>query len=115
MTESDPNIGKLSPVDPVNLNLIAEPHFRPTISGPEPRRSYFIRHWRGQLSLPVSYWINSILATVAVAIVSASVGAFAQPTGGLVTWVILIFLVWIFALAITVWQLVGGMSRSMLK
>jgi hypothetical protein len=103
MTGIDPYIGKLAPGDAVHSNLIAEP---PT-SGSGPRRSYFIRHWQGQLSLPVSYWINSILATVAVVVVSMSVGAFAQPTEGLATWAILIFGAWIFALVITIWQLVG--------
>src|SRR5689334_12574412 len=24
-------------------------------------RNYFTRHWRGELSLPVSYWVNGIL------------------------------------------------------
>src|SRR5215470_18928631 len=28
------------------------------------KRNYFIRHWRGELSLPVSYWLNGLLATV---------------------------------------------------
>lgn len=28
------------------------------------KANYFVRHWRGELSLPVSYWLNGILALV---------------------------------------------------
>jgi len=28
------------------------------------KRAYFIRHWRGELSLPVSYWVNAFLVNV---------------------------------------------------
>jgi hypothetical protein len=33
---------------------------RPVVSGSDynTRRSYIVRHWQGELSLPVSYWIN---------------------------------------------------------
>lgn len=30
-----------------------------------PRASYFVRHWRGELSLTISYWVNGALATLA--------------------------------------------------
>jgi hypothetical protein len=29
----------------------------------DPARNYFLRHWRGQLTLPVSYWVNNWGAT----------------------------------------------------
>lgn len=29
--------------------------------------NYFVRHWRGQLSLPVSYWVNGTLLTLVLA------------------------------------------------
>jgi hypothetical protein len=32
------------------------------------RGNYFVRHWRGELSLPVSYWVNGILAGVLAAV-----------------------------------------------
>lgn len=31
-------------------------------------RNYFVRHWRGELSLPVSYWINGSLMGVGVSL-----------------------------------------------
>ena len=39
---------------------------------PAPRkRNYFARHWRGELSLPVSYWVNGFLAGIAAAMLAA--------------------------------------------
>jgi hypothetical protein len=107
MTEIETNLAKLGSGDPDKSGLVAEPQFRPPISGLQARRSYFIRHWRGQLSLPVSYWINSVLGTVSVLFVSTLVGALVQPTESLLTWAFLIFTVWIFAIVVTIWQLVG--------
>jgi len=46
------------------------PGYEPTqaiLSSP-PKKSYFVRHWRGELSLGVSYWINwSLLSSVLLA------------------------------------------------
>jgi hypothetical protein len=39
------------------------------------RTNYFIRHWRGQLSLGVSYWVNGFLASFVVAIAAGAVAA----------------------------------------
>ncbi|HUK02044.1 MAG TPA: GYF domain-containing protein [Steroidobacteraceae bacterium] len=70
--------------------------------------NYFIRHWRGQLSLPISYWINGALLTVAllaaIGIVRQSgvlddIGA--RRTG---LWVLGVFAV---GFAASVWQFVG--------
>src|SRR5262249_8126859 len=35
--------------------------------------NYLVRHWRGQLSLPVSYWINGVLLNVVAAIVIVAI------------------------------------------
>ena len=40
----------------------AEP--APTYEPEDPARNYFVRHWRGQLTLPVSYWANNWGAAV---------------------------------------------------
>jgi hypothetical protein len=37
----------------------AEPTYEPE----EPARNYFLRHWRGQFTLPASYWVNNWGAT----------------------------------------------------
>jgi hypothetical protein len=71
------------------------------------RDSYCARHWRGELSLPVSLWINGNLISLALA---ASVMAVAATdavnetprwfaAGGVAYWLLLIVM--------TVWQLVG--------
>ncbi len=72
-------------------------------------RSYVARHWRGELSLPVSYWLNGILgglvvgATVAVlAYVSGRQGD-ARP----LLWLISLSAIWISAALLTLWQTVG--------
>ena len=47
-----------------------EPLPKETIEAPEPYEpedpatNYFVRHWRGQLSLPVSFWANCLGATL---------------------------------------------------
>ena len=53
----------------------------PPIAG-EPRaetkkkhRNYLARHWLGELSLPVSYWINGLLANVVAVLVVAAIAA----------------------------------------
>ncbi len=30
----------------------------------KPKKNYFIKHWRGELSLPVSYWVNGFLTSI---------------------------------------------------
>ncbi|MEZ5457792.1 MAG: GYF domain-containing protein [Steroidobacteraceae bacterium] len=65
-----------------------------------------LRHWRGELPLPVSYWVMSLAATFVVFTLGGIVGAFdivdaPQP----VAIAILLFLA--VAAAIVVWQLVG--------
>jgi len=40
------------------------------------QRNYLFRHWRGELSLPVSYWLNGILAAIAMHTAAFSFGAF---------------------------------------
>jgi len=76
----------------------------------ENRASYFVRHWRGDLSLPVSYWINYVLITfVAVFAISVIVSEFPSPdpTRNVVGWAAYVSLVWFIALIVGVWQLVG--------
>ena len=35
---------------------------------PEPQRLWIVRHWRGELSLPVAYWVNSLLVVFLVTV-----------------------------------------------
>lgn len=42
---------------PGSTELAAEPMYE------DPAENYFVRHWRGQLTLPLSYWVNNWGAT----------------------------------------------------
>jgi hypothetical protein len=80
------------------------------------RTNYFVRHWRGELSLPLSYWINGLLLTFGVFLwmkTLLQVGFGVLPTNrhlgfGLVFAGYAVFFLWI---PLQVWQLVG-MTRS---
>lgn len=36
------------------------------VPAPEPHRNYLVRHWRGECSLPASYWLNTVIIGNAV-------------------------------------------------
>jgi len=71
------------------------------------RDSYCARHWRGELSLPVSLWINGNLISLALAALVMAVAATDAvnemprwfAAGGVAYWLLLVVM--------TVWQLVG--------
>jgi RDD family len=72
-------------------------------------RNYIARHWRGELSLPVSYWLNGILCGV---VVGATVTALAYATNGHgdaqpLMWLFSLIATWISAALLTLWQSVG--------
>src|SRR5690606_13459698 len=66
-------------------------------------RNYFVRHWRGELSLPVSWWINGFILNLVLGGLSATLFAsqeeFLSPR-------VILFLLFI-NLLIYVWQIVG--------
>ncbi len=75
-------------------------------------RSFIARHWRGELSLPVSYWLVNVVATVTILIVAGVIGAtFSVNNDGLnfsPTWAFLTLVtVWASVLAIYFWQVTG--------
>jgi hypothetical protein len=71
------------------------------------QRSYVRRHWRGDLSLPVSYWLNG-------AVISALLGALGLALPFVVDfssaprfWSAAMIALWLFALVAITWQVVG--------
>jgi len=50
----------------------------PSVFGAPPsrraKRNYFVRHWRGELSLPISYWVNNVFATFVATLAFVTVG-----------------------------------------
>jgi hypothetical protein len=79
------------------------------ISSDSPKRkaaNYFARHWRGELPLPVSYWVNGPLSCVLVAIL----GRFVLALGAVVTLKTTVaagILLYMLSFAVSVWQIVG--------
>lgn len=76
---------------------------------PAPRwNNYFARHWRGDLPLPISYWINTALlgAVVGGAAVAAAESGLAESFGmrGTGWWILGVFGV---ITVLSVWQIVG--------
>jgi len=72
-----------------------------------PRKvNYFMRHWRGDLSLGVSYWLNGFLGYLLVAILAAFASAF-NETSGLKTIAAIVIFVYFLSLLASVWQIVG--------
>lgn len=68
--------------------------------------NYFVRHWRGELSLPIAYWVNGTLVTIAAAVFAlmvAEVDMTRQPQFGAVVYLMLVAVI----LVATPWQLVG--------
>jgi hypothetical protein len=71
------------------------------------RSSYIVRHWRGELPLPVSYWINSTLLSIGVLAlltgapwreyVDQSPRLYSAAIAG----------IWSLLAVITIWQIVG--------
>jgi len=61
--------------------------------------SYVARHWRGELSLPVSYWINGGLVTVGMNIIATLV-ELSGSAGAAVLYLVA-------AAPVSIWQIVG--------
>ena len=74
-------------------------------------RSYIGRHWHGQLSLPISYWLNGFLLTSLLAILlsilieSIFVDGFVVKSPKVFSISVIAF--WTLIGLVTVWQLVG--------
>jgi hypothetical protein len=49
----------------------------------KPTTPYLLRHWRGELSLPVSYWVNGVVVSNLVPVVAAGVLAGLEAEGSI--------------------------------
>ena len=77
------------------------------------KSNYFVRHWRGELSLPVSYWINFvILSAVGVGLIVALTesGLFA-PLGATGTGIYILARFLLLTL-ISIWSVVGVLRSA---
>lgn len=74
------------------------------------RRSYIARHWRGELSLPLSYWVNGgLLGVIVGAVISviAAVIMYEQIDEQPVPALVLMCAIWFCLALIMLWQAVG--------
>jgi len=106
------------PTSPRQSDLSA-PHIMPEAScarpPPLPRqasrsRNYVARHWRGELSLPVSYWLNGILGGVMVGATTGVLGFAINRQGDAqpILWLFSLTVTWVLAALLTIWQAVGA-------
>ncbi len=72
-----------------------------------PRGSYIARHWRGELPLAVSYWVNGTFASLAALMLTVVVGAVVDFSRAPRFWSALLIGVWFAVLAMSAWQVVG--------
>jgi hypothetical protein len=80
------------------------------------RANYFVRHWRGDLPLPIAYWVNGIAVTLAFYLCFKASHVFtdaAESLGDRVAGAAML-LILLSAASISIWQLVG-IWRSALK
>jgi hypothetical protein len=67
---------------------------------------YFARHWRGELSLPVSYWLNGVLGGIVVGLLIAGLGIVLAWQDN-AKWLAAFDDTWLLIFPFTAWQAVG--------
>jgi len=73
-------------------------------------RNYIARHWRGELPLPVSYWVNGLLANIlaGIAVIALSRGFDFKDEFDRGVALFTITVIWVVTFLIALWQLVGN-------
>lgn len=75
------------------------------------KRSFIGKHWRGELSLPVSYWLIGFLGNIVVLVIVGATDLFFReytPVAGL----IFTTTYWLSVLSVILWQIVGVWRSS---
>jgi hypothetical protein len=77
------------------------------------RANYLVRQWRGEFSLPVSYWVNGALVTLAIIPLLTAINnsKFSDRLGIYGTGLWILFVLG-FVAALTVWQAIGTWRSS---
>jgi TPR repeat protein len=71
------------------------------------RTNYFVRHWRGDLSLGLSYWVNGVLGTFLLALLIAMAVIATQDATPLTFTSALVLFAYALTIVVYVWQFVG--------
>jgi hypothetical protein len=101
---SDPALAAAPPVSAAPRASALPPPLPPPSSN-----NYFARHWRGELSLPKSYWVNGLVFgfLVGTAIASVGYGVNSRGEGQPVVWLVTLIATWVIVALFTMWQAVG--------
>jgi hypothetical protein len=91
------------------LGVAHTPLVLPPPLPPPQSNNYFARHWRGELSLPKSYWVNGVVFGLLVGAAVASVGYGVNSRGEAqpVMWFATLIGTWVVIALFTMWQAVG--------
>lgn len=94
---------------PLRAEYPAEPATQPPPRARRRAQNFIARHWRGELSLPVSYWLISFAANIAGALIVLALTLTFTPREGYEPTIILALLsaTWAILLVLLVWQIVG--------
>lgn len=76
---------------------------------PPPSNNYFARHWRGELSLAKSYWVNGVLIGLVVGVAVVALGFAVNRRGEAqpVVWMATLITTWVIVALFSMWQTVG--------
>jgi len=72
-----------------------------------PAKNYLLRHWRGECSLAVSYWVNGWLAVIPIAMVAVLAGVAMRESRQPWLYLTGLLLIWSVVILTVVWQSVG--------
>jgi hypothetical protein len=88
--------------------LVLPPPLPPKLP-PLASNNYLARHWRGELSLPKSYWVNGIVFGFIVGAAVAALGFAVNSRGEAqpVVWMVTLIATWVIVALFTMWQAVG--------
>lgn len=73
----------------------------------EPSSNYFIQHWRGELSLSISFWRNCVLVNLILSFLYAVIEISIMESRLAQSTTIVVVLFFVFPFVIYVWQVVG--------
>lgn len=71
------------------------------------RANYVVRHWRGELSLPISYWLNGFAGNIVVVIAAAVLSAFVSDATHATALLLFAVAIWTLIAAVSTWQTTG--------
>lgn len=98
------SVFEINQEDPIKLNTINENDKKPKT---EEHKNYILRHWYGEVSLGISYWINyvglNILFTILTLIIVEKLDFETYPY--IASFSIIIF--WLFLVVLFIWMIVG--------